>query len=169
MTENEQKQIFDTWINQYKRLIFKIVRAYAFTSMDQDDLFQDIILQVWRSIPGFRKECAPSTWIYRISLNIAIRWKRKAQRHPHTESLDHTQPLLQENTTQPDEQLLWLYRQIQQLNEIDRSITLLLLDELSYKEIADIMGISESNVGVRINRIKKRLVSKSKKYDDHGI
>ena len=70
---------------------------------------------------------------------------------------------------QPDERLTWLYEEIYRLDEIDRSVTLLLLDGFSYKEMASILGISESNVGVKINRIKKQLITKSKKYDHHGI
>ena len=68
-----------------------------------------------------------------------------------------------------DERLAWLYEEIYKLDEIDRSVTLLMLDNFSYKEMADILGISESNVGVKINRIKKQLISKSKKYNHHGI
>jgi RNA polymerase sigma-70 factor, ECF subfamily len=166
VTENEQQQLFETWLSDHKAVIFKIVRAYAFTAMDQDDLFQEIIIQVWRSIPAFRKECSATTWIYRISLNIAIKWVRKEQRHYRSESLEKAAHLLQENPI--DERLLWLYREIRQLNEVDRPIALLLLDGFSYKEMAAIIGITESNIGVRINRIKKLLVTKSKKEDYHG-
>lgn len=169
MTENEQKHIFENWFDQYKGLLFKIVRAYTSTPMDQDDLFQEIIIQIWNSIPAFRQECSISTWIYRISINTAIKWVGKEQKYYHTETTDNLQYLLQENKVQIDERLTWLYREIQQLNEIDRSIALLLLDGFSYKEMAAILGITESNVGVKINRIKKQLIAKSKKHDYHGI
>jgi len=79
------------------------------------------------------------------------------------------QHILQEGMLQVDERLTWLYEEIHKLDEIDRSVTLLLLDGFSYKEMASILGITESNVGVKINRIKKQLISKSKKYDHHGI
>ena len=169
MTEKEQKHIFENWLNQYKALIFKVVRAYAFTAMDQDDLFQEIIIQVWRSVPTFRQESSVTTWIYRISLNTAIKWVRKERKHSQVETLDNAEHILQESGLKIDERLTWLYEEIYKLDEIDRSITLLLLDNFSYKEMADILGISESNVGVKINRIKKYLISKSKKYDHHGI
>ena len=169
MTENEQKYIFENWLNQYKGLVFKIVRAYTFTAMDRDDLFQEITIQIWYSIPTFRQESSVTTWIYRISLNTAIKWVRKEKKHSKTETLDSIQHILQENRIQVDERLAWLYEEIYKLDEIDRSITLLLLDSFSYKEIANILGITESNVGVKINRIKKHLISKSKKYDHHGI
>ena len=169
MTENEQKDILDNWLSEYKGLIFKIVRAYSFTAMDRDDLFQEIIIQVWRSIPTFRKESSVTTWLYRISLNTAITWTKKERKHNHSETTDNLQHIIHENKVTVDERLDWLYEEIHQLNEIDRSLTLLLLDGFSYKEMAVILGITESNVGVKINRIKKQLINKSKKHDYHGI
>jgi RNA polymerase sigma-70 factor, ECF subfamily len=169
VTEKEQKQIFENWIGQHKALIFKIVRAYAFTAMDQDDLFQEITIQVWYSIPTFRHKSSVTTWLYRISFNTAIKWIRKERKHYQGETLDNIPHILQESSIQIDERLVWLYEEIYKLDEIDRSITLLLLDNFSYKEMAGILGITESNIGVKINRIKKYLISKSKKYDHHGI
>ncbi|HEY8935553.1 MAG TPA: RNA polymerase sigma factor [Cyclobacteriaceae bacterium] len=170
MTDNEQKIIFENWLGQHKGLIFKIIRAYTFTAMDQDDLFQEITIQMWHSIPSFRQESAVTTWIYRVALNTAIKWigkERKYYNQPETK--DVAQHLLQQGKEQVDERLSWLYEEIHKLDEIDRSITLLLLDGFSYKEMASILGITESNVGVKINRIKKQLTAKSKKYDYHGI
>jgi RNA polymerase sigma-70 factor (ECF subfamily) len=168
VTEKEQIQIFEDWLSRYKALIFKIVRAYAFTVSDQDDLFQEIIIQTWHSIPAFRREASVNTWLYRISLNTAIKWTKKERKHSQSKALHGTQHILQEGRGHTDERLAWLYEEIYKLDEIDRSLTLLLLDGFSYKEMADILGITESNVGVKINRIKKQLISKSKKYD-HGI
>lgn len=164
MTEREQKHIFENWLSQHKSVLFKIVRAYAFTVTDQDDLFQEITIQVWHSIPAFRQESSVTTWLYRISLNTAIKWTRKERKHYEAkESLDTVQHILQENKVQVDERLVWLYAEISRLDEIDRSIALLLLEGFSYKEMAGIMGITESNTGVRINRIKKHLITTSKK------
>lgn len=163
MTETEQKHIFENWLGQYKALIFKVVRAYALTAMDQEDLFQEITLQLWRSIPSFRHESSSTTWIYRIALNTGIKWVRKERKHSQAETLDTVEHILQENKLPVDERLVWLYEEIHQLNEIDRSLALLLLDDFSYKEMAVILGITESNVGVKINRIKKHLISKLKK------
>lgn len=169
MTENERNRIFEDWLQRYKALIFKIVRAYTKDAMDRDDLFQEITIQLWRSIPTFRAESAVSTWIYRISLNTAMTWTRKEKKHRHSENLDHIQPVLEESTALIDERLEWLYDQIQKLDVIDRSIALLLLENFSYQEMADILGITQSNVGVKINRIKKQLISKSKMPDYNGI
>ena len=168
MTAQEQRTIFENWLGQYKALLFKVIRAYAFTEMDRDDLFQEIAIQVWHSIPAFRHESSVTTWLYRIALNTAIKWAHKERKHTHADPLDRAGHILQES--QPvNERLAWLYREIYQLDEIDRSILLLLLDGLSYKEMAAVLGITESNVGVKINRIKKQLATKSKKYDYHGI
>ena len=168
MTETEQRRIFEDWLGQNRSLFFKIIRVYAFTPSDRDDLFQEIVIQVWRSVPSFRQESSVSTWLYRIALNTAIKWLKKEQKHNGTESLDDAHYILVEDHAE-DERLTWLYERIHQLDEIDRSVILLLLDGFSYKEMAGILGITESNVGVKINRIKKQLFIKSQKDDHHGI
>lgn len=168
MTEKEQLAILEEWLGLYKGIIFKIVRAYTVANMDHDDLFQEIIIQIWHSIPTFRQESSVTTWLYRISLNTAIKWTRKERKH-QAETLDKVQHILQENRIQADERLEWLYREIAKLDEIDRSVTLLLLEGFSYKEMAAILGITESNVGVKINRIKKQLIAKSKQNDYYEI
>jgi len=169
VTKETQHQIFGEWLTNHKGIFFKVARAYAFTPMDQDDLFQEISLQVWNSVPSFRGEAAVGTWLYRIALNTAIKWSSKAKKQVTAAALETVQHLLQENRMAVNDRLQWLYQEISRLNSIDRSLTLLLLDDFSYKEMADILGISLSNVGVKINRIKKLLISKSKKYVDHGI
>ena len=164
MTEKEQQQIFETWINQYKGLLFKVVRTYAFTSNDREDLFQEIAIQVWHSIRTFKADAAVTTWLYRVALNTSFKWARKELRHQRgAETLENVQHILQENKIQVDERLAWLYKEISRLDEIDRSIALLLLEGFSYKEMAAITGITESNIGVKINRIKKHLITASKK------
>jgi len=176
VSEQEQRQIFETWLEKHKGLLFKIVRAYAFTAMDRDDLFQEVVIQVWRSVPAFRHESAVTTWLYRIALNTAIRWSGRERKHwDNRENLEAADQVLQE-ATHPDERLKWLYAEIAKLDEIDRSIALLLLEGFSYQEIADITGLTKTNVGVRINRIKSRLTERlpagrhgSKKVVDYGI
>ena len=82
MDEKTQKQIFDDWLSQHKGILFKIILAYAFNPHDQEDLFQEISLQVWKSIPDFRNESKPSTWIYRVALYTATVWVRKEKKQP---------------------------------------------------------------------------------------
>jgi RNA polymerase sigma-70 factor (ECF subfamily) len=170
VTFQEQGYIFNQWIDQHKALIFKIVRAYGNTAMDQDDLFQEISIQVWRSIPAFKNESAVTTWIYRVALNTAISWVTKEHKYQKVNGALHNMPDVLTHPHKPvDEQLTWLYEAIHELDEIDRSLALLLLDGFSYKEMAAIIGITVSNVGVKINRIKKQLIVQSKKISDHGV
>lgn len=170
MDEDEQKRIFDEWLNTHKGLLFKVVLAYAFTPYDQDDLFQEICIQVWNSIPNFRGESGVATWIYRVALYSAIAWTRREKKHHEgKQPLTEAEYTLTETAKFKDSRLDWLYEQIAQLNEIDRSLTVLLLDGFSYKEMAAILGISESNVGVKINRIKKQLTQKSLETVNHGV
>jgi len=170
MDESKQKRIFNEWLNKHKGLFFKVVRAYAFNPHDQDDLFQEISVQVWHSIPNFRGDSGVATWIYRVALYSAIAWTRREKKHRDgKQPLTEAEHALIETAKFKDSRLEWLYEQIAQLNEIDRSLTLLLLDGFSYKEMAAILGISESNVGVKINRIKKYLIQKSMEIVNHGV
>ena len=157
----EQKSVFDSWLRMYRGVLFKVVRAYAFTRHDQEDLFQEIATQMWISVPGFEGNSAPSTWIYRVALNTAISWSRKELRRPEkTYPLDGVETAFELRNSEVDPRLEWLYEQIARLSEIDRSLAVLLLDGFSYKEIAAIVGLTESNVGVKINRIKSALAGK---------
>jgi len=165
MDERTQKQIFDEWISQHKGILFKITRAYAFNLPDQEDLFQEISLQVWQSIPEFRGESKPSTWIYRVALFTASVWARKERKQPPTESLTDVEHILSIPDQPRDERLDWFYEQIGQLDPIDRSVCLLFLEGFSYKEIAGMLGISENHVGVKIHRIKQHLIRQSKEVE----
>lgn len=171
MKEDQQHSIFTEWLRLHRGLLFKVVKAYAFTVEDQNDLFQEIALQVWRSVPNFRGESAVTTWLYRISLNASLKWRSMENRHMNGRNrIEHAQNILQENQqTTPDERLSWLYEEIATLNEVDRSVCLLLLEDFNYKEMAEILGISENNVAVKIHRLKKHLIAQSKKYHEHEI
>jgi RNA polymerase sigma-70 factor (ECF subfamily) len=162
MQKGEQQRVFDGWLSNHQGLFFKVVRAYAFTPQDQEDLFQEIATQVWRSIPGFRGNAAVTTWIYRVALNAAIAWTQKERKHrAGKQGLDGVEPAFLHASPAVDPRVEWLYEQIRQLNEVDRSLTLLLLDGFSYKEMAAMLGITENYVGVKINRIKAHLTGKS--------
>lgn len=170
MTGSEQQRIFEHWLEGHKALLFKVTSAYAFSEADRDDLFQEISVQVWRSVPNFRAESTVTTWLYRVALNTAIKWVRKEQKHyDGKHSFDNIGYLLHETGKQPDQRLPWLYEEIGKLDKIERSVTLLMLDGFSYREISDILGISDSNVGVKIHRIKKHLIQQSEKFEHYGI
>lgn len=165
MTENEQRQILSDWLTEHKGILIKIVRSYAFTPHDQDDLFQEMSLKLWQSIPDFRGESKASTWIYRVALFSATVWARGEKKQPPTQDFEGVSGKLPACLTQKDvvkdEKVEWLYEQIASLDYIDRSVCLLMLDGYRYKEIAKILGISESNVGVKMHRVKRDLQSRS--------
>jgi RNA polymerase sigma-70 factor (ECF subfamily) len=170
MRAEEQQRVFEEWLGSHRGLFFKVVRAYAFTPEDQEDLFQEITTQVWRSIPGFRGDAAVTTWIYRVALNAAIAWTQKERRHrAGKQGLDGVEPAILQASQSVDPRVEWLYAEIRQLNEIDRSLTLLVLDGFSYKEMAAMLGITENYVGVKVSRIKAHLASKSREEVRDGV
>jgi RNA polymerase sigma-70 factor, ECF subfamily len=161
MHDSERERIFGDWLAGHTGILFKVVHAYAFEHADRQDLFQEIVIQVWRSVDAFRGESSVSTWVYRVALNTAIAWTRKEGRHQRRKQLEVVEGLLTTASPDaPDPRLEWLYHQIAQLKDVDRSVALLFLDGFSYKEIASIVGLTESNVGVKINRIKSALAGK---------
>jgi RNA polymerase sigma-70 factor, ECF subfamily len=157
--DSERDRIFDEWLAGHEGILFKVIHAYAFEHADRQDLFQEIIFQVWRSVDAFRGDSAVSTWMYRVALNTAIAWTRKEARHKRGKRpLEVVEGLLTAASSDGrDPRVEWLYRQIAQLKDVDRSVALLMLDGFSYREIAAIVGIGESNVGMKINRIKSAL------------
>jgi RNA polymerase sigma-70 factor (ECF subfamily) len=159
--DSERDRIFNDWLAGHKGILFKVVHAYAFEHADRQDLFQEIVIQIWRSVEAFRGESSVPTWMYRVALNTAIAWTRKEDRHQRgKQPLAVVEGLLTTAAAASDPRVEWLYRQIAQLKDVDRSVALLMLDGVSYKEIAAIVGITESNVGVKINRIKSALAGK---------
>ena len=149
-------------IEENKRIIFKICNSYCPNKDERDDLAQEIVYNLWKSYQSFNSNLKFSTWMYRIALNVAISFYRKENKSgtyiPFSESL----LLFEENAganTEMETNLGLLMKFIGELKEIDRSIMLLYLDDKSYKEIAEITGISESNVATKISRIKDKLKS----------
>ena len=159
--DNERDRIFGEWLAGHKGILFKVVHAYAFEHADRQDLFQEIVIQVWHSVDAFRGESSVPTWMYRVALNTAIAWTRKEERHQRgKQPLEVVEGLLTTSSSDGrDPRVEWLYHQIAQLKDVDRSVALLMLDGFSYREIAAVVGITESNVGVKFNRIKAALAA----------
>jgi RNA polymerase sigma-70 factor (ECF subfamily) len=144
----------------HKAILFKVARAYGATHADVDDLFQEMVLQLWHSVAAFRGDAAVTTWIYRVALNTAFAWNRRESKH-HRERRDfESAASLLTAPAARDPRLDWIYQQISELDEVNRSLALLMLDGFSYREMAEILGLSESHVGVKINRIKSALAAK---------
>jgi RNA polymerase sigma-70 factor (ECF subfamily) len=146
-------------VNEHQGVILKVCRMYCNTQADAEDLFQEIVLQLWKSWPAFNRTSKVSTWMYRISLNTAITGFRRSKTRPVFRSLSFEQdnyaeppPLRIDVQYGPD-----LQAAISRLNKFDRSLLLLYLDDKPYAEMAEILGLSVSNIGVKLNRIKKKL------------
>ena len=155
-----EKDKFISIIKDNQKLIYKICYSYCSNQETRKDLQQEILLQLWSSFSKFDGRVKISTWIYRIALNTAISFYRKDCKHCNKlESLDELIISISnfEIETENDENILMLYHFIEQLNELDKALILLYLDDNKYIDIADILGISETNVATKISRIKKRL------------
>jgi RNA polymerase sigma-70 factor (ECF subfamily) len=157
-----QEQQFREWVEKYKAILIRIVRSFAVQTSDQDDLFQEILLQLWMSVPKFEGRCEESTWIYRVAFNTALTWKRSGKRKNRNLQLLSPQQTPETGEKKDSqfgsEQVIeQLYQAIHSLSIVDASLVLLALDGLSYKQMAEILGITESSVGVRLNRAKTKL------------
>lgn len=166
MKAKRQEEILHEWLQAHRGVLFKVIRAYARDRDEQADLFQEISIQLWNSIPKFEEKCAVTTWVYRVALNVSLRWVKKEQRH-RTDPLPGHASALTYTDEEEDPRIAWLYAQIRTLDQVDRSLALLLLDGYSYKEMSEIVGVSESNVGVKIHRIKKSLTRQAAKLVNH--
>jgi RNA polymerase sigma-70 factor, ECF subfamily len=163
LLDEDHKSVFMTWLGEHGTSVMKVARAYTLTSEECQDLAQEILLQAWRSLPKFEGKARAATWFYRVALHTAMNWQRKDKPRRSRQ-----QPLLAVQTVATDgcdsaeqaeqrETVEQLYQAIHQLPKTDAALVLLYLDQLSYREIAEVLGISESNVGVKLNRAKKAL------------
>ena len=169
MTDAERNRILEEWLEAHKAILFKVARAYGTTHSDREDLFQEIALQVWHSVGAFRGDSAVSTWIYRVALNTALAWGRKERKHDRgRQEFEPATALLTVPQTR-DPRLEWIYARIAELDEVNRSLALLMLDGFSYRDMSQILGLSESNVGVKINRIKAALSAQLAKEEHDGL
>jgi len=155
--ELENKFVKELQSNQ--GIIHKICRAYTKGEAQHKDLFQEISIQLFRAYPKFRGEAKFSTWMYRVAINTAISLYRKSKRQVQTSELfDNLKELeYKEYDDTKDRQVDLLYEAINQLNDIERALVLMYLDEKPYMEISSILGITEVNARVKMNRAKKKL------------
>ena len=156
MNKSKLGQRFLRLVDSYKQVIYKVCFMYATEDETISDLYQEVVLNLWTAFPRFRSESKPSTWVYRISVNTCISRLHHNIRQPKTVSITTSMADLFPEESER-EQLKELYQLISQLDELERALILLWLDNKSYEKIAEILGISVSNVGVRINRVKARL------------
>ena len=157
----DTRQAFEALFERHRKIVFKVANTYSRHADDRADLAQEIATQLWRAFPGYDPARSFSTWMYRIALNVAISFLRGHQlRDRHIEPLDEAHADVIGDTGvshELDEHVRALNRCIERLEPLDRALLLLYLEERSYGEIADILGISETNVATKINRLKHRI------------
>ena len=162
METNPLEKEFLEMITAQQRTVFKVCYIYAKDQDDLNDLFQEVVLNLWKSFPHYRGDSKLSTWVYRIAMNTCITFLRRSNSRPQTIplTLDVVSQLAEEESRAG--QLKELYRLINQLGKLERALILLWLEERSYQDMADILGISKANVAVKLNRTKEKLKQMAK-------
>ncbi|MDN5213356.1 sigma-70 family RNA polymerase sigma factor [Fulvivirgaceae bacterium BMA12] len=169
-----EKNEFISVIKQHRNLIYKICSTYCQNPDNRKDIEQEILLQLWRSFQKFDGRVKMSTWIYKVALNTAVYYYRNDRKRTRGIAINEAVISLpdEEYNTDLDREIALVYQFIEKLNEIDKALVLLYLDNYKYKEIANVLGISETNVGSKISRIKKYLkdqFANHQKIDNHEI
>ncbi len=153
--DDAKQHLFDDVVSANMRRIIAIARSYARPD-EQVDLCQEILLQMWKGFGNFEGRSAPSTWVYRVALNTAITFRRKSSRRIEPSARPLAEPYPEAVAPpSPGNEILILEEFLQSLGKVDRAVFLLYLEDLSYREISEVTGLTESHVGVRISRLKK--------------
>ncbi len=162
-------QLFREVYREHAGIVGKTARGFTQSAADRDDLAQEILVALWQALPRFRGEAKLSTFVYRVAHSCALNWKRSRQRY--AQRLDRFARTAEEapvSAPREDPRLAWLFARIHELPPVDRSLMLLSFDNLSYAEIADVTGLSESNIGVRLHRLKHNLAALAADYQDES-
>ena len=157
METKELEKEFLTMIEAQKRTIYKVCYIYANDQDDLNDLYQETVLNLWKSFPRYRGDSKLATWVYRIAMNTCITFLRRSNARPQTVAMTANVASMPAEDNETAGQLRELYRLISQLGKLERALILLWLEERSYEEIADILGITKTNVAVKQNRTKEKL------------
>lgn len=161
MATDTQQALFHDLIERHRGIVFKVANTYAFQAEDRADLAQEITAQLWHSFPQYDRARPFSTWMYRVALNVAISQVRSNVRHGrHAVPLDEELHDLADHNGadhEADQQVRSLHRFIAQLDKLNRALLLLYLEDHSYRQIADILGITETNVATKLSRLKQRI------------
>lgn len=156
----DKKGHFIQAIKEHEGLIYKVTLLYTNNPDDREDLYQEIVFQLWKSYDSFKNQSKFSTWMYRVAMNTAIYNLKKSKRQVGTTPINNfEESFVEKKDTIEEERIKLLHAQIQQLNLLEKGIILLYLEGKNHEEIAEIIGITVSNVGTRISRIKKKLKS----------
>jgi len=154
---------FISLLNQHQKIIYKVCNLYMDLHSDREDLFQEITLQAWKAYGNFRGDAKFSTWLYRVALNTAITFFRKEKKKPETYLSDSLPEQADIIDNREEEQVKAMYAAIGDLSKIDKAIVMLYLEDYSYQEIGEMMGITANNVAVKMSRIKTKLKEETQK------
>jgi len=155
MSTDESRVRFGTLLNEHRRIVYKICNAYCPNRDDRDDLAQEIVTELWRSFGSFDGRARFSTWLYRVALNVAISFNRRERRRTlHVVSGDERLLEVAETAHDDPEELLVLHQYIEKLDPLNKALILLYLDGYPYREIAGVLGITETNVATKLSRLK---------------
>lgn len=154
---------FINLLNTHQNIIHKVCNLYMNDVAEREDLFQEVTLQAWHAFDSFRGEAKFSTWLYRVALNTAISFYRKEKRQPQVFSAEILPDFVEEKSD-IEEQMQAMYKAIATLSKIDKALVMLYLEDYSYDEIGQMLGISANNVAVKMNRLKVKLKEESKKH-----
>jgi RNA polymerase sigma-70 factor (ECF subfamily) len=160
MLKQKENKHFEDILKRNKYKIYRICNIYAVPPIEPQDLFQEVIFQIWKSLDSFKRNSLVDTWVYKIAINICLRSKMKLDKnYSKTDRFEsiHFIPIEKEIDTFEQEKFKYLKACISSLNETDTSLIVLYLDDLSYKEIAAITGLSENHIAVKMKRIRKKL------------
>jgi len=170
MTDHQKQERFITLLESNIGIILKISKAYTNTAQDREDLINDIAFEMWKAFPNFKGKSKISTWVYRIALNTSMNYKRNSRRKKEfIQGAIELSNIEQSIEIDNNPLIEMLYDCITELDEFSKAIILLYLDGYKHDEIAEITGISRTNVGTRISRIKEQLKNKAiEKQVDYG-
>lgn len=155
---NATEQAFIQLLNQHQKILHKVCNLYLHGQTDKEDLFQEITLQAWKAYTQFRGEAKFSTWLYRVALNTAITYFRKDKKQAFIASVADLPEMAHSIERDPiEEKSKAMYAAIANLSKIDKAIVMLYLEDYSYAEISDVIGITANNIAVKMNRIKVKL------------
>lgn len=151
-------------IENHKAMIFKISKMYVDGKEDREDLYQEIVFQLWKSYQTFEGKSQFSTWLYRVSINTALTFLNKEKKKTDNATLHENVDFEDENSDEKETQLQLFYKAVHELNSIEKALIFLFLEGQNHKEISENLGISEVNARVKLNRTKEKLQQIIKKY-----
>ena len=157
MQKQEAEKQFEKHIRENELLIHKVCRMYAYTTADREDLFQEIVIQLWNAYPNFKGESKFSTWLYRVAFNTAITGLRKQKNIIESRAPAQLPEQTSEENAGRQDELRQLHRAIEQLNQVEKAVVMLYMEERSYDEMEEILGMTQGNLRVKMNRIKEKL------------